>query len=68
MPSKVDDVDAKAAALIKGETPEEATDIHRKVLDDLVPKMQVLEGKGVNTLEDTDEKRRLLPAAVFEKY
>ncbi|KAF1788051.1 hypothetical protein GQ600_26909 [Phytophthora cactorum] len=47
MINKVDDMDDKAAGMIKGKTPVEAEKIYHKLLESLVPNLQVLERKGI---------------------
>ncbi|KAG3046128.1 hypothetical protein PC129_g24052, partial [Phytophthora cactorum] len=47
MINKVDDMDDKAAEMIKGKTPVEAEKIYHKLLESLVPNLQVLERKGI---------------------
>ncbi|KAG2960137.1 hypothetical protein PC120_g28025 [Phytophthora cactorum] len=47
MINKVDDMDDKAAGMIKGKTPVEAEKIYHNLVESLVPKLQVLERKGI---------------------
>ncbi|KAG6954346.1 hypothetical protein JG688_00012396 [Phytophthora aleatoria] len=45
--NKVDEMDVKAAAMIKGETPEEAEKIYHQLLDQILPLLQGMERKGI---------------------
>ncbi|KAG3166081.1 hypothetical protein PC128_g19805 [Phytophthora cactorum] len=47
MINKVDDMDDKAAEMIKGKTPVEAEKIYHNLVESLVPNLQVLERKGI---------------------
>ncbi|KAF1785985.1 hypothetical protein GQ600_15118 [Phytophthora cactorum] len=64
--NKVDDMDLKAANMIKGKTPEEAEEVYLKLVDGILPLLQGMERQGIsptNTKEPrqiqrTVEKRR----------
>ncbi|KAG3142560.1 hypothetical protein PC128_g24756 [Phytophthora cactorum] len=45
--NKVDDMDLKAAEMIKGKTPVEAEKIYHNLVESLVPNLQGMEQKGI---------------------
>ncbi|ETN14867.1 hypothetical protein PPTG_07117 [Phytophthora nicotianae INRA-310] len=45
--SKVDEMDEKAAQMIKGKTVEESGEILTKLWDDVLPLLENTEGKGI---------------------